>query len=111
MMVVYCEIRDLWDILMCMLRSIRTVGSVAIRLSYVNMYHTVKLCICKITNYKKGLTEYMAKKLSSSGPTFENLVKISKILGRDGFFRTLIVKQADDKPRVTNVKWVIEKYV
>ena len=51
----------------------------------------------------------MAKELSSSSLTFENLVKISKILGRDGVLKNLMAKQADDKPRVTNVKRVREK--
>ena len=60
-----------------------------------------------ITN--KALTECMAKKLSSSNLTFENLKKISKILGKDGLFNTLMAKQADSKPRVTNAKRVIEK--
>ena len=85
-----------------------TLSSVIVRVIWAKQTKNImKTYTVAITN--KALTECMAKKLSSSNLTFENLKKISKILGKDGLFNTLMAKQADGKPRVTNAKRVIEK--
>ena len=64
--------------------------------------HILKSYTPAITN--KGVTEF-----SSSGLDFEMLVKICKLQGQDGFTKTLTARQNDNKPRITNVKSVINK--